>query len=521
MAVKKDTNIDIINSARAFAVQYDIGYDERIPVATQENIENIYETFLGNQGARPRTALVSALYDLVGLQTVRYDGFENPLAVLKSPDMPWGGVEQEIYTNFAKGKLYNPLAGVDEAFRIYRSHTMLAEHRINFEMQYPVTITRDDLKRAFLSNTGLNDLIMSKRRSIVSGYKWDEYLTSKRLVKSADDSGVLYRHVITDYESEDEIKELLVQLEATAQHMAFPQPELTVAGATSSLQSNSDLILMTTPEVSARIKVLAQAYAFNYGFLTNEANQIIIDKFDNPDHIAFLCDRRWFDIRNHFFEYSWQDNGASLNRNEFLTVSEMFSYSPFMQAKLFTKAAQDTTGISIEATTVQKGTQTVIPVTFTGTNPLKTYEMKVVGNSSIKTLIVPGTNLLIVGDDETSAQLTVMVETLERSDTNSDLPKFTSQATVTIEGNAVIISVAVTPDTATVAAGATQQFTASVGGVGTVDQTVIWTVVGNGTIDQTGLLTVNSGTTSGSTVQVLATSAQDSTKSGYATVTVE
>jgi len=76
------------------------------------------------------------------------------------------------------------------------------------------------------------------------------------------------------------------------------------------------------------------------------------------------------------------------------------------------------------------------------------------------------------------------------------------------------VTVAISPTTATVAAGATYQFTASVSGSTTT--TVTWTATG-GTVSTTGLFTAP--TTAG-TYTVKATSTADTTKSASATVTV-
>lgn len=87
-----------------------------------------------------------------------------------------------------------------------------------------------------------------------------------------------------------------------------------------------------------------------------------------------------------------------------------------------------------------------------------------------------------------------------------------------------ITSVTVSPATATVNKGATAQFTATVVSTGLAPKEVVWTVSGNndaGTvIDQNGLLTVNTNETA-TTLNVVATSTYDSTKTGKAVVTVQ
>ncbi len=91
----------------------------------------------------------------------------------------------------------------------------------------------------------------------------------------------------------------------------------------------------------------------------------------------------------------------------------------------------------------------------------------------------------------------------------------TKSATATVTVSATTgVSVAITPATATVQTGGTQQFTASVSG--STNTSVTWTATG-GTVSSTGLYTAP--TTAG-TYTVKATSVADTTKSASATVTV-
>lgn len=87
----------------------------------------------------------------------------------------------------------------------------------------------------------------------------------------------------------------------------------------------------------------------------------------------------------------------------------------------------------------------------------------------------------------------------------------------------IVSSVTVSPETATVQAGQTQQFQASVEGTNEPAQTVTWTLSGNlssgTTIDENGLLTV-AGDETATQLTVTATSTVDTGKSGTATITV-
>ena len=137
------------------------------------------------------------------------------------------------------------------------------------------------------------------------------------------------------------------------------------------------------------------------------------------------------------------------------------------------------------------------------------------GNNSTGTTISE-TGFLTVAANETAAALTVTA-TAAGDDNKS------ATATVTVTQPATITGVTVEPDTATVEAGKTQQFTATVTGTGDYNEKVTWTVSGNNstgtTISATGLLTVADNETA-ATLTVKATANGDDTKSGTATVTV-
>ena len=99
---------------------------------------------------------------------------------------------------------------------------------------------------------------------------------------------------------------------------------------------------------------------------------------------------------------------------------------------------------------------------------------------------------------------------------------YSNPATLTMN-DPVVTDVAVTPETAAMQQGSTLQFTATVSGEGSVDQSVSWSVSGHSSsatiISADGLLSVAADETA-STLTVTATATSDGSKSASATVTV-
>lgn len=416
-------NINILNVARAELSKYNIGYEDRIPVATQKNIQEIYQRF--SEEPRVRNQLATALIGLIGKQTINTDVWVNPFEEVKKSPMRFGMTEQEIFVNMAKGRGYDPLAGADRAFAIYRAYVMAVYHHVNHEEQYAVTVSWDDLRTSFLTENGLQSLTQAKIQSLTTGANWDEYLVSKALIDSAWNAGVLYPVKTTRPIDNESTLNFLTDLQEYAGLVKFPLPQYNAAGATSSVQDVRNLVLITTPRVDALIKVRAQAWAFNERFLTDPTRKIIVDSFDDPDIIAVLVDIRWFNIRDHYRVVDQQHNGASHNTNHFLTVAGMYSYSPFFPAFVFAERDTSVTGITIADATVARGSETTLEIDVTGTNPLKTYDLELTGNFSVRTVIVPGTNILLVGQDETATTLQVKATSLYDS-------SLTATATITV-----------------------------------------------------------------------------------------
>ena len=108
----------------------------------------------------------------------------------------------------------------------------------------------------------------------------------------------------------------------------------------------------------------------------------------------------------------------------------------------------------------------------------------------------------------------------------ADAHEYWGEVYVHFSGKINIVSLAgvmVTPETATVEKGKTQQFTATVVGQGEFDRTVTWSVIGGGagtSVDANGLLTVGKNETA-MTLKVRATSNVNNKIFGEATVTVK
>lgn len=399
----KATNANILNAVRN-TLSYEV--QNHLPEVTSDNLQQVYNDILNIQPLR--NEIVPALVQRIGLQTIESVAWRNPLARYKKYPMRYGATEEETYVNMCKGKVYDSRESYEAAFQQYQSYVMSVFHKVNLKLQYPVTITFDNLRSAFTSEYGIRDMMSAKMESATSGANWDEYLAMKGLIATGYGAEMLPAVTVDAVTDEATAKALLTEIKAAVGEFQFPEPANNILGATSSSKPGN-LIWITTPRVNAQISVEALAYAFNMDKADVEVSTVIVDNFGNDAIQGVLCDVRFFNCRDQFREMSDQRLANILSWNYFYTVVEMISPSPFFPIRVFTTDTVADKGVTITVTggTYTPGTTVEVPYTVTGGTG--TYHPKLVtlevtaGATSRDTFIIPGTNLLQVGADETGS----------------------------------------------------------------------------------------------------------------------
>lgn len=402
MANVEMTNVNMLNAVRPYM---SVDYRDRVPVATQENLADIKNTLFDPYNPTPRNELAPALINYYASQTISTGIFRNPLRVLNQNTMPFGIGEQEVFVNFATGYAHDPKISVEEATAIYDAYIMAAYHKINFAQDYPVTIWFEDMRGAFLDEYGLRNMIAAKVESIVSACNWDEFTTAKQLIAAAKGNGAVYPVHVDAVTNQASANALAKAIQSYIDKIQFPNPLYNYAGATSA-SSKDNILLFVDPDTKAAMNVDSYASAYNLDRMIPQAQQILIDNFNDAEGIvAVLVDKRFFKIREQY-RMMVQDNvNRGLRWNSTYTVKEMFSYSPFYPIIVFTTESVVVSGINATA----KGNVSVgsdvdfsanFSVTSTGVAD-KAVDYVVEGNSSEDTFVIPGTTILRIAKNET------------------------------------------------------------------------------------------------------------------------
>lgn len=443
-------SVGIINAIRNNA---SAEYYNSVPraSATTESIRAVGNAITAYQ---PRmNEFVNALVNRIARVVITSRMYTNPWAFAKKGVLAMGESIEEIFVDIADAHPFDPENSWQNVFKRTKPDVRSMFHAMNLQTKYPVTISNEQLRQAFVSLEGVTDLISKIVNSLYSAANYDEFIMMKYTIARLALDGSIPMATTAVVTDETTAKDAIIGMKSASNKFQFMSTDYTIAGNKNFVENN-DIYVITTAEFDAITDVDVLAKAFNMERANWLGRHVGVDSFSfNAEEIKRLNqllekDEEWksspftseeldalktitaivmdsqflqtYDVLNQFTE---NYNGDGLYWNEFYHVWRIYSASPFVNVIAFSSTAKSVTSVTV-----------------------------------------------------------------------------TGAASVTAGGRA--------------------QYTAAVVAGAFTNEGVIWSVEGNddAEIDSYGLLTLKSGATG--TVDVVATSAADSTKSGTMTVTI-
>ena len=347
-----------LNEIRNTLIQNNTLYQTQIPVVDDYTSSQVYGQSLLALPSDMRNKFIQSLVNRIAFTKFQMDYFENPLRELAGDDLPLGAIGQNIYVNPARGRVYdiNDFAGL---LAKYEADIKAEYTEINFDMQYPVTIIRKELEKAFVSWGDFESFLMGLSTSLYNGAYIDDYKYTKRLITNAYRTNSVQMEVVTfagTTPSATELKDLTALLRET--YLNFQQPDTDynawkkVGGYGRSIVSWSkpeDIVVFVSNKLASILDVDVLANAFNIdramlkGKVYYVKNFDLVDdegtvQYDGSNIVCFICDRRWFKIREKdmFMDEFYNANNRSWQN--YLNVIKSFNYSMFANGLMIVKA---------------------------------------------------------------------------------------------------------------------------------------------------------------------------------------
>lgn len=338
--------IDILNSIRNNA---DTEYQTRVPEATQSNITDIgrildsydvvYNTF------------IDSLMHKIGKTFITTTLFTNKLAPFKSGKVLTGQDIEDIFVESFRNAegAYDSEGGMGEngihpfKRREYQDAKVMY-YRMNRQDKYVITIYRDDVIKAFRSESALQEFISAQFNSLYTGAEFDEWVHMKKLlaegIANADFKTYLVSEIgkadNTDAQNQSACKQFIRTVKKAIADASYVNTELNPAGVKTKAEKGN-LVLFVHKDIQPHLDVDLYSLIFGPNYAQLGVEIVELDNFgdDNNGTYALLCDKQWFrvfDVKNQMTQLQ---NPDGLYTNYWLHIWQILAYSKFKTAIRF------------------------------------------------------------------------------------------------------------------------------------------------------------------------------------------
>lgn len=367
------SSVDILNAIRNSATANYRGY---VPEANRsaESIREIGAIIMDYPALQ--NEFLSALVNRIGRVMITSKMYSNPWSIFKKGALEFGETTEEIFVNIAKPFEYDPSVAENKVFARETPDVRAAFHILNYQKFYKATIQNEQLRQAFLSWTGITDLIAKIVDSMYTAANYDEFQTMKYMLARHILNGELYAVQIPTVQ-ESNMKSIISTIKGVSNNLEFMTSKYNIAGvANYTLKDNQYIIVNSNFDATMDVEVLASA--FNMDKADFMGHRVLVDSFgsldvdrlnllfsNDPNYTpltyseitaldnvpAVLVSGDWFMIFDNLYNFTEQYNGEGLYWNYWYHVWKTFSVSPFANSAVFVPGTPTITSVTVSPST--------------------------------------------------------------------------------------------------------------------------------------------------------------------------
>lgn len=354
-----------LNAIREMAITEGKAYHQYVPIIDDDtSIDAFGQPILTNTVVM--NEFMSMLVNRIAYTLFEDKYFRNPLQVLEGDAIPLGQIGQEIYVNPAKGRKYNgdDFAGL---LQKYEAQTYVQYQNVNMDIQYPVTVSRHALKKAFVSWDELERFITQIANSLYNGAYIDEFQFTKMLVSNAYRENIAQIEVIEAPNTEAKAKEFVTkartlflnyQLPST-EYNAWAKQENAYGEPVKTWTNPEDIVILVRNDIRAYLDVEVLASAFNMSKADLMGNILPVDNFDiyndegekifdGSNIVGIISDKSWFRIKRQDMYLDEFYNANNRTWQYYLNLTKMYGYSLFANGVILATAMPSIATTAIE-----------------------------------------------------------------------------------------------------------------------------------------------------------------------------
>ena len=347
------STVDILNVIRQNA---SLAYQSSVPEISQAtDIPKVGEVIYGTPAFA--NEFINALVNRIALVRVQSATFNNPYERLKKGYLDYGESVEEIFVNIAKVFEFSQEKAEARELKQYKPDVKSAFHTMNWRVIYPVSVSDEELRMAFLSAEGVTDLIARIVDAVYTAANYDEYLLFKYMLIKAVTSGGMKPVAVNPAAATNWAK----AFRGTSNMLPFMKSEYNAAHVLNTTPKDRQVIFMDA-QFNADFDVDVLSAAFNmdkadfmgrlhliddWTTFDNDRFEVIRENSDGIEEVtsaeltlmanvkAVILDEEWFQVYDNLNRFTEKFVASGLRWNYFYHTWKTISFSPYANAVVF------------------------------------------------------------------------------------------------------------------------------------------------------------------------------------------
>lgn len=254
------SNVDITNLVASMG---STDLHTRIGTATEQNIGNIGTTILNYSVVK--NEFLNVLVNKICGQIFMNKVYTNPLSFFEKEPVPYGSTLESVFTDLITAKNFNENFGTNDVsslIGVEKPPTKTEYYSKNFEKKYKISVSDQQLRTAFLNPNGLQNLINQVLTVPTNSRNFDDFQLMKGLLANASTKEVTLATTYATASDDAKAKMLTKQTRAIVDRFGMMSKIFNIQGIYT-FTNSQNIVIITTPEVSANLDVELLATAFN------------------------------------------------------------------------------------------------------------------------------------------------------------------------------------------------------------------------------------------------------------------
>ena len=281
-------NRDLLNSIRA---SQSLEYQQLIPVATSLTGEELAMAILEDYPTA-KNAFINTLTNRIGKDMFFNKVYENPYKVFHRGLLPYGKNIQQLFVEMAEKKGFNEhFAGSDsnegDLIKAVAPIVDVLFVEQNIQYKFKTSISHEQLRGAFNSEYGLNELLNGIVDSLYSSVNYHEFMDMKRILTHdgvAANGNNMEEGLVQQIGNNADmivqcgntVNDVAVAIKTWCNKLQFPSNKYNLAGVVNWTRPE-DMVVFVTPELKAQLDVNVLAMAFNLPYAEAVGRMIVVD----------------------------------------------------------------------------------------------------------------------------------------------------------------------------------------------------------------------------------------------------